>query len=238
MIKIEKKYLSFNELKDKWKATSDDVHYLIQDASLTPAIAWNGYVRNCQWEPNENGKSFLTLTGDPKFSFPGWLYLRLPTAAGNCNYKFSYGTKTPYADYDHFKTDVWFKFLEGADEVASAFIDREYIEKNAVFMADVVDNTEVFELGMIETKKDLIIENESSMKAYNTDLLNLLNLTVTNFFNPRHPIDAKKEEVTKWIRDKGKELNIYVSDNVADSIFTIIKPNDHNPKIKRVDPQN
>lgn len=70
--------------------------------------------------------------------------------------------------------------------------------------------------------------------SYETDLLKLLNLAVLEFFYPRRVIDAKKEEVTQWLKDKGANLNIVVSDNVADSIFTIIKPKNHNPKIKRV----
>jgi hypothetical protein len=70
--------------------------------------------------------------------------------------------------------------------------------------------------------------------AYETDLLKLLNLAVLEFFNPRRACDAKKEEVTQWLKDKGTTLNIVVSDNVADSIFTIIKPKNHNPKIKRI----
>jgi hypothetical protein len=73
-----------------------------------------------------------------------------------------------------------------------------------------------------------------SLIAYETDLLKLLNLAVLEFFNPRRASDAKKDEVTQWLKDKGANLNIVVSDNVADSIFTIIKPKNHNPKIKRV----
>lgn len=76
----------------------------------------------------------------------------------------------------------------------------------------------------------------SSPPAYETDLLKLLNLAVLEFFSPRRVSDAKKEEVTQWLKDKGDELSIVVSDNVADSIFTIIKPKNHNPKIKRVQP--
>jgi hypothetical protein len=74
---------------------------------------------------------------------------------------------------------------------------------------------------------------EKPLDNYSTDFLDILNLAVNNFFNPRKNLDAKKEEVTEWIISKGAELEIYVSSNVADAIFTIIKPDDHNPKIKR-----
>lgn len=237
MIKVEKKYLSFTELREKWRIKSDELHYLIQDGSIIPAIAWNGYVRNCHWEPNESGQSYLTITeSEDKFKYRSWLYLRLPTATGNCDYKFSYGTKTPYAKYDDFLINIWFKLLDGFDDFSSASIGREYIEKNAVFMTDVISNTEAFEFGLLDPEEVSIVNNQTSLDTYNTDLLNLLNLAITQFFNPRHKKDAKKDEITEWIKMKGKELNLYVSDNVADSIFTIIKPNDHNPKIKRVEP--
>lgn len=72
--------------------------------------------------------------------------------------------------------------------------------------------------------------------VYETDLLKIQQLAILEFFNPRRAVDAKKDEVTQWVKDKGNELNLNVSDNVAEAIFTIIKPQDHNPKIKRVKP--
>jgi hypothetical protein len=81
---------------------------------------------------------------------------------------------------------------------------------------------------------EVVISSTTAVLPYETDLLKLLNLAVLEFFNPRKVSDAKKEEVTQWLKDKGAEINIVVSDNVADSIFTIIKPKNHNPKIKRV----
>lgn len=91
--------------------------------------------------------------------------------------------------------------------------------KNLLLSDDMIDGFK---------NKELIVQSN-----YTTDLLGILNLTINEFFNPRRSIDAKKDEITEWIKSKGKELKINVSDNVADSIFTIIKPNDHNPKIKR-----
>jgi hypothetical protein len=76
---------------------------------------------------------------------------------------------------------------------------------------------------------------ERSPDIYRTDLLNILNQAANEFFNPRKNLDAKKEEVTEWIINKGKENKVNVSSNVADAMFTIIKPKDHNPK-KRLNP--
>lgn len=68
---------------------------------------------------------------------------------------------------------------------------------------------------------------------YSTGLLKIQNLAINEFFNPRKSVDAKQDEVVEWIKAEGKKLNIGVSDNVAASMFTIIKPPDHNPKKKR-----
>ena len=239
MIKVEKEYLSFTELKEKWEITSDELHYLIQDATVIPAIAWNGYVRSCHWESNsENRQTLLVITqSEVKRRLQGWVYLRLPTVAGNCDYQFSYCAKDPHDKYDDFLFDTWFRLLNGHDEIDQAYLDREFIEKNAVFMMNLIDNVEIFKFGLTEPTNEVLVANKPACQnSYSTDLLNLLNLAISQFYNPRQKKDAKKDEIKEWIKIKGKELNIYVSDNVADSIFTIIKPNDHNPKVKRVDP--
>lgn len=74
-------------------------------------------------------------------------------------------------------------------------------------------------------------------EIYTNDLLNILNLAINEFFHPRKNKDPKKDEVIEWLKIQGKELKVNVSDNIAEAIFTIIKPNDHNPKIKRAQPK-
>jgi hypothetical protein len=58
---------------------------------------------------------------------------------------------------------------------------------------------------------------------------------IAEFFHPerRNP-DAKKEEVTQWVIDEANKRGIEnASGNIAQSLFTIIKPANHNPKIRR-----
>ncbi len=54
-----------------------------------------------------------------------------------------------------------------------------------------------------------------------------------HFFSPRKSVDAKKVEVVNWILEEGKSFTPPVSDNIAQAIFTIIKPTDHNPSKRR-----
>lgn len=97
------------------------------------------------------------------------------------------------------------------------------------------------EMGFFEAPKTKTLLANSTKKVissnYTTDLMSILNQAADEFFNPRKIQDAKQEEVSEWIKNKGKELRIDISTNVADAMFTIIKPHDHNPKIKRAEPQ-
>jgi hypothetical protein len=89
-----------------------------------------------------------------------------------------------------------------------------------------------------KTKTLLANNTKKNMSSnYTTDLMSILNQAADEFFNPRKVQDAKKEEVSEWIRNKGIELKIDISENISDAMFTIIKPHDHNPKIKRTEPQ-
>lgn len=75
--------------------------------------------------------------------------------------------------------------------------------------------------------------NKVQLFKYESDLLKIQQLAISEFYLFRKNVDPKSNEVTEWIKNKGEELKINVSTNIAEALFTIIKPNDHNPKIKR-----
>ena len=107
------------------------------------------------------------------------------------------------------------------------WIDRALAKKIAIPWLDFAIQNDFYES---KTKSPQV---EKLIDIYNTDLLDILNQAANQFFNPRKNLDAKKEEVTEWIINKGNERKIKVAAHVAGVMFTIIKPNDHNPKIKR-----
>lgn len=88
----------------------------------------------------------------------------------------------------------------------------------------------------VSEKNQISQSKQQPAETYTFDITSLLELTIkanVQFFSPRKSIDAKKGEVVEWIKAEGKKLNLEVSDNVAGSMFTIIKPTNHNPKKKR-----
>lgn len=73
--------------------------------------------------------------------------------------------------------------------------------------------------------------------CYSTKWLEIQQAAIAQFFNPRRYPDAKKGEVIEWINTQAVSAGLGESNNIASTIFTIIKPENHDPKKKRVEPQ-
>ena len=80
------------------------------------------------------------------------------------------------------------------------------------------------------------IETANVDTIYSTKWLEVQQAAIAEFFSPRRDTDAKKEDVILWIEAKAKELKITAPNRIATSIFTIIKPEDHSPRKRRVAP--
>ena len=72
--------------------------------------------------------------------------------------------------------------------------------------------------------------------TYSTKWLEIQQAAIAEFFSPRHEVDAKKEEIVSWIIWMAGEAGIKAPENIAKAIFTIIKPENHSPKIRRAGP--
>jgi hypothetical protein len=72
--------------------------------------------------------------------------------------------------------------------------------------------------------------------TYSTKWLEIQQAAILEFFSPRREVDAKKDEVVSWIEFKAIKAGIKNPTSVAEGIFTIIKPEDHSPKIRRAGP--
>lgn len=72
--------------------------------------------------------------------------------------------------------------------------------------------------------------------TYSTRWLEIQQATIAQFFNPRRNPDAKRGEVVEWIKQQAEKAGLPDSNNVATTIFTIIKSANHDPRKKRVEP--
>tara|TARA_R110002110_G_scaffold110071_5_gene274522 strand:+ start:7110 stop:7832 length:723 start_codon:yes stop_codon:yes gene_type:complete len=76
-------------------------------------------------------------------------------------------------------------------------------------------------------------EAEASYRRHTTPHLEILKGAIAEFFEPRRSRDAKKEEVVRWIIAEMEKKGGKPAKYVAESMFTIIKPVDHNPKRRK-----
>lgn len=96
------------------------------------------------------------------------------------------------------------------------------------------------ELGLIPgvTSVNDDMHTESQVRGtYSTKWLGIQLAAIGEFFNPRRNPDAKKDEVVDWINDQAVNAGLTASNNIAETIFTIIKPENHDPKKKRGEPR-
>ena len=66
--------------------------------------------------------------------------------------------------------------------------------------------------------------------SYSTPYLEVMHEAIAEFFEPRRSRDPKKDEVVSWINERLVERGLGKSGNAASTMFTIIKPTDHNPR--------
>lgn len=69
--------------------------------------------------------------------------------------------------------------------------------------------------------------------TYSTSWLFIQWAATAKFFEQRGAVDAKKDEVVDWIISEAKKAGLPYSKNIAEAIFTIIKPHDHDPRKRR-----
>lgn len=72
--------------------------------------------------------------------------------------------------------------------------------------------------------------------SYSTEWLAIQNAAIREFFNPRRNPDAKRDQIIDWIKQQARAAGLGETDNIPKAIFTIIKPANHDPKKKRVEP--
>lgn len=218
---IDKKYLTFHELVERWGIPSNDIHYLIQQKKLIPSIVWdmcfyNVKIRDISFDYDETlffEEQDMTEDGDYIYyeSDPSeTLYLIKPRSNGAYKYVFTYATRNVTASHE--RVLKLCKTHGGQDKT----FDETYIEENGFFMMDLIEVCEVFEFS--QTK----ISQSSKSKRHVSNMLAYLNQASEKFWanaveeeTDTHP---KNIDVEKWLIDRG------YSESLARKAASIIRP--------------
>lgn len=138
MAVIKKDYLTFDELRDRWGITDDEMHYMIISGSLIPCIPWGEHLTRIRFftgtamdgdlepfnehmkqEPDElrklellRAKRYLPASEQEIESdelVGGFLFLKLPEITIDGGYRFVYATRDIAADPDVAGSGPWFR---------------------------------------------------------------------------------------------------------------------------------
>lgn len=85
-----------------------------------------------------------------------------------------------------------------------------------------------------------LLENEDGQSQdlpHTTKWLEIQKAAIREFFYPRPELDVKSEVVIPWIEEEAKKAGLTGSNRIASAMFTMIKPEDHDPRNKRVQPK-
>lgn len=232
---IEKKYLTFDELSERWNCEKRDIHYLIANGDLVPSLVWNDMAGYCVWEPDteSDGQLFLVEGRGDNFEsqetrLQCWVYLRLPTVNGPYDrYYFSYATIDEHPKMEEFVKYVWYRLIQSLDYgQATARVDASWIECNAAFMMNQIRDCEFWHSSLIKEKtpitESVAVQLPAIDRAHVSDKLAKMNQAAAKFWGNAdrddrgtHPDNAT---VTAWLAQQG------FSATLADKAATIIRP--------------
>lgn len=89
------------------------------------------------------------------------------------------------------------------------------------------------ELGLYSQNQEAFKAAKDQPLPYTTPLMEIQKAAIAEFFYPPHSYDAKQEDFVAWVIQKGVDTNTSVSKNIAEAMFTIIKPLNHSTKNKK-----
>ena len=133
------------------------------------------------------------------------------------------------------------------DTLLSTTEAREIAEQSGISVAfsdqrNIADELHVAKGRIAELEAELAVAKAADMpkksdafanSPYSTSWLFIQWAAIAKFFEKRGAVDAKKEEVVDWIMSNAKEAGLSYSKNIAEAMFTIIKPYDHDPRKRR-----
>lgn len=112
----------------------------------------------------------------------------------------------------------------GPARCAPYFLDISHRYKDPIITREERDR--------FEREYGQAISQATKSNSYSTAYIEVLQEAISQFFEPRHDVDPKKAEVVEWVNGRLADMGM-PSENIAQAIFTIIKPPDHSPRKRR-----
>jgi hypothetical protein len=235
----EKFYFDIREIAERWGCEREHVEQYIEQGLLRQAVITKNitgaYLLNPDEIPDSDEKKKhvntlgLWVVDDNYFCF----YFSLPR---HSDHKFL------YLNAEYFEADP--DSFDGYEDMTSC-VETFHGERIYLISMESPDRTyhlkvRCFPLVITREERDrferehgINIDATPDPADYSTPHLDVLREAINHFYNPRRDLDPKRDEVVAWINDRLKERGQGDSDRIATAIFTIIKPEDHNPRRRR-----
>ena len=257
----EKLYFTIEELVDRWQCDESTVWHYINEGMIRPAIEsaelalldimlsddLDGIKINYNLQGADywrRGSRNARLTDDcGEFlswkDMPRYMYFdarnRIDTVESVVGWNVEVGIKTE-------QQEVWevtvLETLEGKEYAVtemqppgnhSAECKPFRLDIKTHYLAPIITREERDRFESEHAMSDTPVTRSGT---YSTHYIEVMHNAVAEFFEPRHDVDPKKAEVVDWVNTRLAEKGLR-SDNIAQAIFTIIKPADHDPRKRR-----
>lgn len=242
----EKNYYSVQEITDRWQCSTETIIHYVEEIMLRPAIDVNDIL---------DEHALFDLEGAAK-ELPGEADINLGDllvpnkALGEVldrnlfdrNHRFVYIN----ADYI-FASMADPPYIYGLEEFSGKLLGlaNPYSRKTRPYTPTTLlqwrlgtsyewNPSEIIitreERDRFEREHNMIEPREPATMTYRTEYIDVMHAAISEFFEPRRTRDPKKNEVVSWINERLIERGLGKSENTASTMFTIIKPADHNPR--------
>lgn len=187
---MKKKYLTFDELCQRWNCSKNELHYFVIEKIAHPSIVWLEALETCWWEPSSEDRCLYLVpkkTEDSKYQYTqrkNWVHLRDVKPKGASKYEFTYASKDLHQSIKEFSGE-WYRFYTWHDgSYWSQSVDQDFIEKNGVFFLETVEIAENLDFDDMPPK--LEIESPFTKEDdKNVDSKKFISDSHTNQLNPR-----------------------------------------------------
>jgi hypothetical protein len=113
------------------------------------------------------------------------------------------------------------------ESLSAWFLQNKEVKKASIFSTTALARSN--KINLVKKTEDRLHIPKPNL----TPWLSILIEAIHQNFPEDREIDPKKANVVEWILEKAKKEGIAESENIANAIFTIIKPQDHNPKKRK-----